>query len=759
MQIFKAEIAYFGFFFRLNNTIMFKVFKIVTTLLFVFFVFYAKSQKIEISFIDEEDSKPIPYVHICTENLSSGEKKYQTSDYKGNTIINSPQGTIISLSYLGFKTVVDTITSVVAKKVYKMEKTGFDLDEVVITGESKPLTSDNSIYNIKLLDKKLIEQKGATNLAELLSNELNIRLNHDPSTGTSLKMQGISGENVKILIDGIPVIGRLEGNIDLSQIDLSVVDHIEIVEGPMSVIYGSNALAGVINIITKDNKYARYKFAFNTYYESVGTYNANADVSLKLKKNILILNGGRNFFSGFDLNKTSRSAEYKPKEQVNGGFKYLFKINDVNLKYKADWFKERLLNRSDIFGYPYSARGLDTWYYTIRANNSIQLNHTISGRSSYNFLVGYSYYNRSRLNYIKDLTTLESVLSSEIDDHDTTIFNAGVSRSVYNFSSDNNKFHFQTGFDINLEKGLGKRIKNHEDNIQDYAVFSGFKWNVISGLTLQPGLRGAYNTKYKAPLVPSFNIMYKIKNVNIRASYARGFRAPSLKELYLNFFDINHQIEGNEDLKAEYSHNYNVSAAYKISKQNNKFRINLKGFYNIIENRITLVQVNPDNELYYRNENIGHFESVGFEVRANYKFLPYVSFDAGFARTGNTDIYNEKTLLFNNSVNSNLNINFLKNTAAVSIFYKYVGKYPYYTDFDELKLNILDAYNNLDITISKNFKHKLITVSSGIKNILNNTQIPGAAVGTGHGTGSGESSLVGWGRTFFVSFKINITKY
>ncbi len=738
---------------------MIKLHKIVITFLFVFSVVYAQSQKLDISVIEKEDSSPIPYVHICTENLNSGEKKYQVTDYKGNLIINSQAGTIISLSYLGFETIIDTIKSDTSKKVYKMKRTGFDLDEVVITGESKPLTTDNSIYNITLLDKKMIEQKAANNLAELLSDELNIRLNHDPSTGTALKMQGISGENIKILIDGVPVIGRLNGNIDLSQLDMSNVDHIEIVEGPMSVIYGSNALAGVINIITKDNKYARFKAALNTYYESVGTYNANADVSFKLKKNILFLNGGRNFFSGFDLDKTTRSVEYKPKEQYNAGLKYTFNIKDVDLKYKADYFKEQLLNRSDIFGYPYSAVCFDTWYYTVRANNSIQLKHNISGRSFYNFLLGYSYYNRSRLKYSKDLTTLQTILTAEPDDHDTTIFNALISRSVYNFSSENNKFNIQTGFDINLEKGYGKRIKNHENNIQDYAFFSGLKWNILPALTIQPGLRAAYNTKYKVPLVPSFNIMYKIRNVNVRASYARGFRAPSLKELYLNFFDINHEIEGNEDLKAEYSHNFNISTYYKIHKLKHKFNINLKGFYNIIENRITLVQVDPDNLLHYKNENIGHFESVGFEAQVEYKLLPYFKFEVGYNRTGNSDIYVENTLLFSNSFNSNLNLNLLKNTAAISFFYKYIGKYPYYTNFGELKLNILDAFNNLDFTISKSFKHKLFMLSVGIKNLFNNTQLQGAAVGTGHGIDSGVSSLVGWGRTWFVNLKINISKY
>ena len=72
-----------------------------------------------------------------------------------------------------------------------------------------------------------------------------------------MSLQGLSGEHIKFLIDGVPVIGRMDGNVDLSQLNMYNVDHIEIVEGPMSVIYGSNALAGAVNIITKENKKAK----------------------------------------------------------------------------------------------------------------------------------------------------------------------------------------------------------------------------------------------------------------------------------------------------------------------------------------------------------------------------------------------------------------------------------------------------------------------------------------------------------------------
>ena len=102
-----------------------------------------------------------------------------------------------------------------------------------------------------------MQERGVNNLAEALSNETSIRLTVDPSTGTSIELQGMGGENIKYLIDGVPVVGRVRGDIDLEQINMENVDHIEIVKGPMSVQYGTSAIAGVVNIITKQNSYFR----------------------------------------------------------------------------------------------------------------------------------------------------------------------------------------------------------------------------------------------------------------------------------------------------------------------------------------------------------------------------------------------------------------------------------------------------------------------------------------------------------------------
>lgn len=109
---------------------------------------------------------------------------------------------------------------------------------------------------------------------------MNVRLSQDGALGTGMSLQGLSGENVKILIDGVPVIGRLNGVIDLTQVNLQQAKQVEVIEGPMSVIYGSNALAGVINIIPKDNTGNRSSANASAYTESVGVYNFEGGIGI-----------------------------------------------------------------------------------------------------------------------------------------------------------------------------------------------------------------------------------------------------------------------------------------------------------------------------------------------------------------------------------------------------------------------------------------------------------------------------------------------
>ena len=111
------------------------------------------------------------------------------------------------------------------------------INEVVVTGQINELYIKKSVHKIRVIDSKIINSGLYQNLANIIEKELNIKLSEDNLLGSSLSIQGISGQNVKILIDNIPVIGRLNGNIDISQISLNNIEKIEIVEGPLSTYF------------------------------------------------------------------------------------------------------------------------------------------------------------------------------------------------------------------------------------------------------------------------------------------------------------------------------------------------------------------------------------------------------------------------------------------------------------------------------------------------------------------------------------------
>ena len=178
------------------------------------------------------------------------------------------------------------IFSVYIQKIYSQNEIQEQIlfkkiPEVVVTGQLTDKSSEETVHKIRVITGKKLKSGLFKDLGQVLEKELNIRLSQDNILGSSISLQGMSGQNVKILIDDIPIIGRLNGNIDLSQISLNNIDRIEIVEGTLSTLYGTDALAGTINLIT--NKEPSFNRSFNTYYETVGKYNFDFMLAKKIK--------------------------------------------------------------------------------------------------------------------------------------------------------------------------------------------------------------------------------------------------------------------------------------------------------------------------------------------------------------------------------------------------------------------------------------------------------------------------------------------
>jgi outer membrane receptor for ferrienterochelin and colicins len=729
--------------------------------LFLFVIWSASGQEAVIKILDKQSNNPVPFAVVCFESIDKRVKSNATTNNDGWLKNSIHSKSIIAISSLGYISKIDTLLPGHSVTIY-LEPTSTEVNEVVVTGQFKAIRSDKSIYKINIINNKQIEDKAASNLGELLSSELGLRTSQDASLGTNLTIQGLSGEHVKVLIDGIPLIGRQAGILDLSQLSLYNVDHVEIVEGPMSVVYGSNALAGAINIITKDPQHGKILGRINSYYESVGVYNFDGNATYRIKNHTVNISGGRNFFGGYSVEDTSRWQQWKPKAQYVGSIDYIFAQKNNKLRLSSDYFAEEVRNKNnpDPLYFPalaeYHYIAFDEFYYTKRFNSKADYTRKFENENQLEIVASYAYYNKTKKTLQKDLSDL-SEISASADKQDTTRFYNMVGRTTYSKNT-SGFLNFQAGLDANIETATGKRL-NGQKRIDDYATFLSLKLLPEEKLNGQLGLRAIYNSQYAAPLIYSINLKYSpAPSMGFRASYGKGFRAPSLKELYLEFNDINHNVVGNDQLEAETSNNFNLSgnSTWQFDQQSLTFDATF--FYNTISNKIDfLYRADDPTWAKYYNIKFGDYHSKGTEMKIQYQLHPRFTFSGGVNFLGRSRIPDVNQFYYSTDYTANFSYKNLKYLFRITAYYKYTDSYytsrAYFNDdltLSQVKEGFMKGYHSLDITFSRPFFNNKIDLAVGGKNLFNNTNILSTGGnGNVHG-GGGDSTPVGWGRTWFV---------
>lgn len=645
------------------------------------------------------------------------------------------------------------------------------LDDFVCTAQPCPTPVRNAIHPVRVIDNKTIQNRAVNNLEELLAGETNFRFKTDLVIGSGIQIGGVGGENVKILIDGVPVIGRMGGNVDLSQIPLYNVQKIEIIQGSLSTMYGSNASGGVINIITKKNQLNAIEVKANSQIESINISNHNANIGFQHKKYLIQLGGGIYQFTGLPSDSL-RSVLWNPKKQYSttSTIKYYLTDNQqISVTY--NFFKEKVDNLGDIklpnTKYSYA---FDDFYHTKRNDFNVSYQGTWNKFTIQSTVAYNSFYRLKEA--IKHIFTSDKDEYLPSEQQDTSSFNSFLTRTVgvYKFSS---RMNLQAGIETYYESATGVRIKdttntniNHSD-IGDYAIFAALKiqpFKTVPGFTIQPAVRTSYNTKYNAPVSPSINLMYRHDDAwTIRGSYARGFRAPSIKELYFDFIDINHYIVGNTNLKAEYSNNFVINPSLIINGETAQICIDAQGFYNYITNRIALAQYDAIN-LRYNYINVGYFKSKGVNFSASYQYKNCLKVKGSFAYTGffndlKTEYQDAPTYIY--SPEAALEVNYtIPHTSGLNlnILHRYTGELPNFS-IDRINNTInrgtIGDYSMLNATLSKGFWKNHLNVAMGAKNILNVTNI-GQTGGptTGHGA-LGNAVPINFGRSYFVRLGVN----
>ncbi len=629
------------------------------------------------------------------------------------------------------------------------------LNDVVVTAQFAPQKIDNAIYKVKVLHASEIQSKGATYLSDLLQNEMNIDLAQNSVFGSNVEIQGVSKENIKILIDGVPVIGRLNGIIDLSQINLSNIERVEIIEGPVSVFYGTDAMGGIMNLITKKNQSETLEGSASVFYESIHAKSLMGNIGYLFGKNIIRVNGGVYQFDGLSTLDSVRSVNWPKRNDYFGDLMLGRNIGQLKLRYNGHLSKHDLFTLGDPGRH---GKIKDINYFTRRIDNSLSLNGQVWGDKYLDVTTSYLDYQRYHDTYDVDPTTSASVLSTK-DTQEKNIVKyhyAGVKASLgQNKQSD--IINYVLGIDVNSEESTGERILDKKQSIETGALFGSLNYKLVNGnVELQPGGRYTYNTAYGSLLSPAFNAKLNLaSNQKLRFSYARGFRAPTIKELYLDFHikagPISYVISGNEDLDVEKSHSFNLQYSLNANLGGKKsLLIEPSLFYNDISNLIEL-SVLQDNKRHYIN--IDHFKSVGGRINLTYAPSANLVVKLGFGQTGRYNRFSEKndseSILYTPELVSSMGYTMKEYGLHLNAYYKYTGKrkgFYYDKASKEIKETIKSDFNNLALTLSKDFFHDQLSIQLGGKNLFDVTDVE---VTNAEG-GTHSRNLQLWGRSYFA---------
>lgn len=654
-----------------------------------------------------------------------------------------------------------------------LSESGISLNDAVITGQFGKQSLRNSVYQVRTIDSERIRARGATNVQTILNTELGIRFSNDLTLGTSdIQLMGMSGQSVKILLDGIPMVDRGATRESLGQIDINTIERIEIVEGPMSVIYGTDALAGVINLITKkgdgnDNLSISARMQEETVsdeynaFTNKGTHNQSLGVNWQKKGFQLSGSLTRNNFGGWQGDSTGRLKAWMPKEQMlyNAGIGY------SKEKWNA-WYRFNGTDETIKYFGKISAenKAADKDYITKRWFHQAQGEYKASEKLGFTGALSYTDYSRRTLSTVLDLNTGRRTLSIDAAAQDKSIFTTVFFRGTALYKINSN-VTLLPGIEINNNNSSGQRILG-SPTINEYAFFVSSELKITPAIKFSPGVRFIKNSVYDAPpVIPALNAKIILNKVlDLRMGYARGFRSPALRELYFDFHDASHSINGNVNLKAEYSNSFNSFLTWRaVEKTTLRLTSTLGGFYNVFHDRID-TGFDPNNPTQTTYLNISLYKTTGltFDNKVNWKNIQ--------ASLGGTYIgtYNEISedaelnenlpeFVWSPEINANLLYNFPKLGASVNIFYKYTGKKPAYalmsTTPVTASLRQISGYNMADISVTKTIG-KYINLIGGAKNLFDLTSIKNTTIGTGHdASGPGFS-----GRSYFLGMNVQWSK-
>ena len=656
----------------------------------------------------------------------------------------------------------------------------YNLDSVVVTAQYGLTRKEDVVHQVHTISEQEIRTRGQLNLSEILQNELNLNINIDPILGQTATIQGVGRENVLILIDGVPIVGRLNGGIDLSQIPSANIERIEIIKGALSAHYGSHASGGVINIITKSRQTSSVDVDIQQQFESQNLQQTQLAAGIQNDRWLFRLNS--NYFHWqpapidtlrlYDKIKLENGEEIKqrripwsPKTQWGYGATLAYRLGSHSrFEYAFQGFREELWRYGEKRRLVFMPYAIDQRFYTTRQDHRLRI-HSDWGRwGQLESITAWNRFLRTRDNHRFDVES--DSYEEEVISLDSNRFSSMLHRTKWNFRA-SDRWSGQWGGEALLDRAQGDRIVDslrspiNEAQMLHLASWLSLRFQATDALTLQGQFRYNYNSRYSSPLIPGFNIKYTPSaDWTLRASYGRGFRAPSLKELFIEFIDVNHFIVGNTDLRAETSHNVNISSEHRLGLPlGHESTLEVSYFFNRLKDRISLAEFQPLQFTYF---NIDEFESQGvnasitlqkrgsYRLRSSASYMRQSSAVPGTQTSRFTPVWEARNAL---------QFPFpLFKAVKVDVMHRFFGKQAqFFLDEDEnLVEGFVEGYHLLNISAHYSFAGDRFTLGAGVKNVANQTQVRTRGGQGGAHSSSGNQRLVQRDRSYFIRLQYRL---
>jgi len=569
-------------------------------------------QSASLSGVVKNDDGPLPYANVFLKGTQLG----ATTDMEGNFLIDQiPPGTYqVRITAVGFAPFQETVTFDKGEMLdgsYSLKEDILNLSQVVITGSRNRVERYDSPVIVNTLDSKTFEVTQALNVAEGLNFSPGLRVeNNCQNCGfTQLRMNGLDGPYSQILINSRPVFSALAGVYGLDMLPVNMVDRIEVVRGGGSVMFGGNAIAGTVNIITKDPFENTFEAGINQSWingeASDRTVNFNGSlVSEDLNKGITFFGFNRNR-DHWDANGDGFSEIVELKNNTFG-FDAFYRMNDRDkLKLGAYYINEyrRGGNKFDLL--PHQTDITEQLEHDILSTNlsfehlSRNDHHKITVYGSLQKVERESYYGGGgRVIAEGDSLTAEDVLA--INAYGTSQDFSAVSGLQYNFFIDP-MLTLTTGTEyiynevVDEMPGYGRVI---DQQVGTWGTFAELEIKPVDKLTLlvggrldQVGISGRYdleterfiNDENLNVFVPRVTAMYKFEeNLKLRASFAQGYRGPQAFDEDLHIETVGGAarfIRLSPDLDVESSNSAVLSLNYDRYIGKNQMNFVIEGFY------------------------------------------------------------------------------------------------------------------------------------------------------------------------------------